>query len=260
MDRHNETVRSQFQKQAAHFSSQDSNQAKRTYLDWILDSLSLDRGYTVLDVAAGTGILSRALAPRVNHVTAIDLSADMLLQGQIETAAAGIGNVVFVEGAVETLPFDDAHFDLVVCRFAFHHFVEPMRVLREMARVCRRGQSVAVIDIVSPDDRDLADAYNRYETLRDPSHARALRRSDYSALFLQAGLTVTGEESIDVEVDLAKWLALTKPDQAVADQITQDAVHDIRGGKATGLRPFYRDGRLFFHHTYMKMIGSRTAG
>lgn len=141
-----------------------------------------------MDVAAGTGILSRAIAPFVSQVTAIDISPDMIRQGKIESQQGNLSNIEFVEGVVEELPFKDDSFDIVVSRFAFHHFVEPMKVFSEMNRVCRKG-IIAVIDIISPTDTELNKKYNRYEKLRDPSHTKALTRVNLLVFMINSTLT-----------------------------------------------------------------------
>jgi ubiquinone/menaquinone biosynthesis C-methylase UbiE len=209
-----------------------------------------------LDAAAGTGILSRAIAQRGGQVTAIDLSSEMLMQGEKETKAAGIENITFMQGAVEKLPFSDHLFDKVICRFAFHHFENPAQVLSEMVRVCKSNGTVAVIDIISPEDENLAKSYNYYEILRDPSHTRALKRSDFLALFNKERVSVNEEDSIDVETNYEKWIQLTKPDKAIQEQITLDLIADIKEGKNTGLRPFYDNDNLYFLHTFFKIIGN----
>ncbi len=179
----------------------------------------------------------------------------MLKQGQNETMDAGITNINFVEGVAEKLPFEDHQFDIVVCRFAFHHIENPRQVLREMVRACKVGGTIAVIDIVSPEDDHLAAVYNRYEILRDPSHVRALKRSAMSALFRQEGIFVIVDESIDVESDFEKWLSLTHPAKEIAHELICDVTNEIEGGSSTGLRPFYKNGKLYFHHTFMKIVG-----
>lgn len=252
---HFELVKNQFRKQAANFSDKQSNQANESYIRWIVDSLPSSGEGRALDVAAGTGILARALAGRFGRVIAIDLSRDMLEQGKAETEQSGIANVEFVEGNVERLPFGDGSFDLVVSRFAFHHFPDPIKVLHEMKRVCKSGSVVAVIDIAAPDDPELAISCNRYERMRDPSHTAALRREELESLFREAGLAVESTETLDVPVDFNRWIALTGSDEAVERTIRGDLEAELAGGPATGMRPVRRDGALLFHHTYLKVIG-----
>lgn len=254
---HFEVVKSQFRKQARHFSDKGANPSNEAYIRWILDSLPAGGNGRALDVAAGTGILSRALAGRFGHVTAVDLSRDMIAQGEAETKRSGIANLDFVEGNAERLPFGKDAFDLVISRFAFHHFPHPAKVLREMKRVCKTGGTVAVIDIVAPDDPALARAYNRHERLRDPSHAVALRRAELERLFRETGLAVDIAETLDVPVDFAKWIALAKPDGPVREEILSGLETELAGGPATGMRPFKRDGALFFRHTYFKAVGRK---
>jgi SAM-dependent methyltransferase len=75
-------------------------------------------------------------------------------------------------GDATRLPFDDAVFDVVLTRYSFHHIPDPTLVLREMKRVCRKGGRVVVIDATPTPETQAA--YDRMETLRDPSHASAL--------------------------------------------------------------------------------------
>ena len=52
---------------------------------------------------------------------------------------AGIDNISFQKGVVQELPFEDESFDIVSCRYAFHHFADPKPVISEMVRVCKTG-------------------------------------------------------------------------------------------------------------------------
>lgn len=91
----------------------------------MLANLSLHSEYTVLDLAAGTGIFSRAIAPFVRRLTAIDLTPAMLEQGKHGAQSGSLSDIAFVQGAGERLPFPSGTFDMAVTRFAVHHFAEP---------------------------------------------------------------------------------------------------------------------------------------
>ena len=188
MTRHqaqNEKVLDQFTKQAESY-------AKLTALSRgaspspFLDAISPSGKDRVLDVACGNGRLTLMLAKLTHHVTGIDLTAAMIDQGRALQAEARIGNVEWLVGDILPLPFPNAAFSLVVSQAAFHHLADPSAVLTEMARVCAHDGRIAINDL-SP-EFEKADAFNRVEKLRDPSHMRALPPPELRALGTAIGL------------------------------------------------------------------------
>lgn len=115
----------------------------------------------VLDVACGPGFLTRAFARSGAQVIGIDATEAFLELARAEARDEGLTAVEFRSGDAEQLPFDDATFDVVVCRAAFHHFPRPARVLGEMARVCRPGGRVMVGDMIGHDDPERAAYHDR---------------------------------------------------------------------------------------------------
>ena len=111
-------IRKEFAQQAAEWG-QDAIDAD---LLWAVDRLAPRTQDRVLDVAAGSGLLARALAPRVHSVEAIDLTPEMLAEGRYCAARDNLTNVRFEECAAEALPYTDGAFDFVVTRFSIHHF------------------------------------------------------------------------------------------------------------------------------------------
>jgi SAM-dependent methyltransferase len=103
-------------------------------------------GERVLDLACGTGIVARRVAPIVapgSAVTALDINPLMLEVARSAAAAEG-ATIDFREGNAEQLPFDDHSFDLVTCQHAFQFFPDPAAVAREIARVLVPGGRVAI--------------------------------------------------------------------------------------------------------------------
>jgi SAM-dependent methyltransferase len=179
----------------------------------------------------------------------------MLAQGQQEAAQQGLMNVLFEPGEAEHLTYGNEAFDLVVTRFSLHHFIDALAPMREMARVCRRGGRVAVIDMVSPDDPALAETYNQLERLRDPSHVRSLAADELVRLMQETGLEIVHRASRDVEVDLDRWLDLTHAESAARETIREALTQDIHGLKTSGLRPYMRDHELKFLHAWHIVVG-----
>jgi ubiquinone/menaquinone biosynthesis C-methylase UbiE len=255
--RHHETIRREFAKQASGFGAPGITLSRQDYLQWMVNALPLQPHFRVLDVAAGTGHLSRAVAPRVRQVVALDATPEMLAEGRKEADLAGITNVTFEPGLAEALPYPEGSFDAVLCRLAVHHFPEPLIQVKEMVRVCQEGGIVAIIDLVSPPQTELVETYNAFERLRDPSHFHTLSPEGLETLCTQAGLCLRTAELREIEVMTENWMALTKTPTHVRAQITQALLDELGGGPQTGMRPFWRDQELMFLHTWKIVVGEK---
>jgi ubiquinone/menaquinone biosynthesis C-methylase UbiE len=250
-----DVVRRAFGQQAARFGEQGSTLSNQAYLHWIVQQLDLQPRFEVLDVAAGTGHLSRAIAPHVTRVVALDLTAEMLAEGQREAEQQGLTNVAYEQGEAERLPYPNDTFDLVATRFSLHHFADPRSPFQEMVRVCRRGGRVAVIDLTSPDDPAVAATYNHLERLRDPSHTRALTVDELRRLMRETGLTLIRTAPRDVEVQLDRWLDFTHTAPDARQTIREALIQDLQGLKTSGMRPYWRGQELNFLHAWLIVVG-----
>jgi SAM-dependent methyltransferase len=137
---------------------------------WATDLLDLTApqvGERVLDVACGTGIVSRLAAERVGssgNVIGLDINPGMLaVAGSAAPAGAPIE---WRQANAEDMPFADEAFDLVLCQQGLQFFSNKDTALREMNRVLARGGRMAISvwrDIkYIPGYVALADALARY--------------------------------------------------------------------------------------------------
>ena len=240
-ERQDDVIKREFAKQASYFGQSGLTLGKAELLDWIVENLALEAGGEILDVAAGTGHLSRAMAPHVGSVIAFDLTPEMLEQARLEASRAGLANIEFVQGNAVDLPYGDGAVPMVTSRLAIHHFADPRVQVAEMARVCAPGGRVAVVDLVAPDEPDLADSYNRIERLRDPSHTYAPAAAALVALYQDVGLECVHSASCEVPVAVEPWAAMTETPVDVLRGIRDEMEQELAGGPPTGTRPF-RDG------------------
>jgi SAM-dependent methyltransferase len=167
---------------------------------------------TVLDVACGGGIVVCGFAPHVRGAIGIDVTPAMLDQARRLAAEKGLTNVEWRQGDVNSLPFADGSFTIVVTRFSVHHFPDPAAVLREMARVCAPGGRLVVVDMYASEDPAKAAEFNRLERLRDPSHMRSLTLAELIGLFGEAGLPEPQATFYELRDEVRNLLARSFPE------------------------------------------------
>jgi SAM-dependent methyltransferase len=108
-------------------------------VDWLAGKLGIGPGRRVLDLAAGTGKLTRLLAATGAEVVAVEPVAEM--RAKLAATAPG---VEAKEGAAESIPLPDASVDAVTVAQAFHWFDAP-DALVEIARVLRPGGGLGIV-------------------------------------------------------------------------------------------------------------------
>lgn len=256
--KHNKVVRQEFSKQASSFGNAGLTLSSQEILKWVVESLSLDESMRVLDVAAETGHLSRAIAPHVKDVVAIDITPEMLDEAREEAVSEGLNNIQVEEGNAEKLPYENGSFDLVVSRLAIHHFENPILQLREMYRVCKPNHQIGIVDLLSPEEDEIAEVYNRLEKLRDPSHTIALARSQMVKVLEDVGITVDSIETREVVVDFQRWVQMTKVVEETVNTIRTELLKDISDGTRTGMRPFFENGVLKFMQVWSIVLGRKS--
>jgi demethylmenaquinone methyltransferase / 2-methoxy-6-polyprenyl-1,4-benzoquinol methylase len=104
-----------------------------------------EAGERVLDVAAGTGTSSAALARSGASVIALDFSAGMVAEGRRKHK-----KIEFIEGDAQALPFPENQYDAVTISFGLRNVAEPKVALAEMYRVLKPGGRLVVCEFSKP--------------------------------------------------------------------------------------------------------------
>ncbi|MFZ1871595.1 MAG: class I SAM-dependent methyltransferase [Chania sp.] len=205
-DSHKNAVERQFGEQAqAYLSSAVHAQGKDLQrLARLLEGSSEAR---LLDLGCGAGHASFVAAAKVAQVVAYDLSAQMLAVVGKAATEKGLGNIQVQQGVAESLPFDDASFDIAISRYSAHHWHDVGRALREVKRVLKPGGRAIFMDVISP-GHPLLDIYlQTVEVLRDTSHVRNYAPGEWLAMFTEAGLVVREVTSDRLGLEFSSWVA-----------------------------------------------------
>jgi ubiquinone/menaquinone biosynthesis C-methylase UbiE/8-oxo-dGTP pyrophosphatase MutT (NUDIX family) len=249
-EEHQRLIVDQFTKQAVPFSQMPDHSP-----ELILAASQVGPTDTVLDVACGPGLLACPFAQIAHHVTGIDLTPAMIEQAKALQQSHRLANLTWRIGDVLPLPFADASFSLAFTRYSFHHFLGPQAVLAEMVRVCSPGGRVVVADVFTTGPEQ-AEAFNRRERLRDPSHVRALPLEELTGLFHEAGLQHVSRQYYKHAFGLEPALKGSFPRPGDAEKIRQLFVDDL-GVDRLGLGIHRSDGDIHFAYPIVLLVGHK---
>jgi ubiquinone/menaquinone biosynthesis C-methylase UbiE len=184
----------------------------------------------LLDVGTGAGHTALAFSSSGVSVIGLDLTQAMLVQAQ-QLAAQRDLDFTAVRGAAELMPFQDAAFDGIACRYCAHHFVDVPASLQEMHRTLKPAGVLVFVDLIAPDDDEADEFVNYLEWLRDQSHRREARKGEYETWFHEAGFRIDHLETFSETIVVDQWFARaqTSPEnEAEARRMLASATPKIR--------------------------------
>lgn len=229
---HDDLILDQFTKQAIPFAAIPGHSAdEATRL--LVEMAEIGKEDAVLDVACGPGLLASALAVYAKRVVGIDLVPAMIDLARKTACEKNVTNVSWDVGHVLPLPYEEGSFSVVTARYAFHHFLDPKAVLREMIRVTAPKGRVAVIDVFTGSQQQ-SEAYDYFEKLRDPSHVHTLTLQELQGAVVEAGLMNPAVQFYKVEIELEQQLGASFPKNKSDLEIIRRAAREDLGQNKLG--------------------------
>lgn len=180
-------------------------------------------GAEILDVAAGPGNVAIAMiAQGAKHVTALDLSYNMLHEG----ARRGYPDVTFVNGDAQRLPFPDASFDAVTISFGLRNVPDPELALREFSRVLRPGGRAVVAEFAKPTWGPFRTLYTEYLMRALPEVAKVVSSDAPAYRYLAESIRAWPDRAT-----LADWMRTAGFEDVKVKDLTGGIVAVHRGRK-----------------------------
>ncbi len=215
---HHDQVSAQFSSQANAYLSSAVHASGRD-LQRLEAHLQTIKPGRLLDLGCGAGHASFVASGASTSVVAYDLSESMLDVVASAAVDKEIGNIETCQGYAETLPFEDASFDVVISRYSAHHWHDVGKALREVSRVLKPNGEVIVMDVMSP-GMVVADIWlQTVEALRDTSHVRDYSATEWSAFISEAGIRVEQVESGKLALEFTSWVTRMRTPDALVQAI-----------------------------------------
>ncbi len=146
-EKHN-AVQNMFDRIAPGYDRMNALMTLGTHKRWkkaAIDSLNIQAGNVVADLACGTGDLAQEAARRGADAVGLDFSREMLVEARQRNPG-----IAFVHADAEHLPFADGSVDAISCGFALRNFVSIEGALTECARVLKPGGRLALVEVDTP--------------------------------------------------------------------------------------------------------------
>lgn len=159
------------------------------HLSAIIDFLPIKSGMKLLDLGTGSGYLSFAIAEKYPsvQVVGLDIVEKALEQNRIRAAEEQLDNLSFVSyGGIE-FPFADEEFDMVISRYALHHFPKIEKSISEVSRTLRTGGFFFISD-PRPNADDTHRFVDAYMQLKKDGHIKFYTLDEWKDICGKSGL------------------------------------------------------------------------
>lgn len=188
-------------------------------LDLLVAAAAPQADMLALDAGCGAGHTALALARRAGMVFACDFTRAMLDQVEALAGERGIDNLALQQADVEQLPYPAASFDIVATRYSAHHWQQPERALAEFRRVLKPTGVFVISDIMASEDYAQDTFLQTIELLRDPSHVRDFRASEWLTMLRAAGFVAAALERFELSLHFATWTQRMRTPRCNRDMI-----------------------------------------
>ena len=145
----------------------------------------LDKEDTVLELACGTGMITRCAAPACKKLVATDFSVGMLKKTQDN--CFGLKNIVFRKADIMDIKCKDESFDKVIAGNVIHLLDDPDKAVAQMNRVCKKGGLIIIPTYINKDEQGNQNLFTQIVDKVGAGFKRQFTLESYKQYFEQLG-------------------------------------------------------------------------
>lgn len=176
-----------------------------SHLSLLIDLVNDGKYNSILDIGTGTGYLAFPLAEQfpTASVCGIDIADVIVGKNNATVKEKGIPNLSFQTFDGIKYPFSDESVDLIVTRYAFHHFPDVVNAIQQMHRILVKGGRVLVSDPMrnEKDDNGIID---RFMKVKKDGHIQFYASNELDQLFADNGFAKEKQVITDMKFPFAK--------------------------------------------------------
>lgn len=187
----------------------DKQTKDEKHLEMIMNYLNVKAGMKILDLGTGTGYLAFPFAQNYPdaEIIGLDIVKKTLEENCKKADKAGLKNVKFVSYEGLNFPFPDNTFDIVMTRYALHHFPEINNALKEISRVLKTNGILFLSD-PAPNDNDTGRFVDAYMQMKKDGHIKFYTKSEWKNLGNISGLCYMSDFETAIRFPRKKETAL----------------------------------------------------
>lgn len=228
----------------------------------LVADLNITPGSAVLDVACGTGVVSRLAARATGPtgtVTGVDIGPAMLAVARSQPGESGSAPITYLEGSALELPLADSSFDCATCHHGLQFFPDRIAAIRELRRVLRPGGRAAVACWTglheTPAFRAIRDSLHLHlsdEAGQMMNSPFAVLASELTALLETAGFTSVRVERVELTAsfpavpDFAARVIAAGPIASIFDQAPAPTRQAVAAAVTEAVDPYINGDTVSF--------------
>ncbi len=161
----------------------------KKHLKAILEFLPIKSGMKILDLGTGSGYLSFAIAEKFpnSFIIGLDIVEKALETNRAKAKKENVKNISFITYDGINFPFDENEFDIVVSRYALHHFPDIQGSILEISRVLKSGGFLFISD-PTPNIGDTSKFVDEYMQLKKDGHIKFYTKNEWKQICTEAGM------------------------------------------------------------------------